>query len=527
MLPDFTRLRRPLRQPFHPRTHALHALHAFARRRHLFLSLLLVTASVSERTARAADTTPDPHIAAVESGLLPPAVIVGRPHEPWTLSARMEHYHVPGVSLAVIDHGEIAWTRAYGVARAGDPAPVTPDTLFQAASISKPITAAAALTLVESGRLPLDADINPLLKSWKIPAAPVAENEPVTLRRLLSHTAGLNVHGFAGYAAGTPLPTLLQILDGTPPANSAPIRLIAKPGSLWRYSGGGYCIVQQLLLDLTGEPFPAFVHTAVLAPTGMTASTFAPPPSHPSPSSHPSDPSHPPATGHDSTGQPIPGDFHLYPALAAAGLWTTPTDLARFALALSHSLDDSAGPKLFSRATAETMIAVPLAGSDYGLGIGVTGAGQNLQLRHDGANAGFRAMLVLYPRRAQGAVIMTNSENGGALITELLRALARAYDWPDYRVAGKTAYPLPPDAFDAFAGRYEREDTVLLFYRKDDHFYLRATNQPRREIFPSSDHEFFLLDSADTYDFQHAASGETTHVIHRTPTALQLFPRIE
>lgn len=476
------------------------------------LALLLAPLRAAPSAADAA------RIARVEHNLLPAARIAGRPIAPWTLADRMAFYQVPGLSVAVLDAGAIAWTRAYGLARAGDAAPVTPDTLFQAASLSKPLTAAAALALVDSGRLALDADVNSLLRTWKIPAAPVAASEPVTLRRLLSHTAGLGVHGFDGYAAGAPLPTLPQILDGLPPANSPPILLIHQPGAVWRYSGGGYCVVQQLLTDTTGETFPALLRKLVLAPAGMDASTFAQP--------LPADLAHRAAAGHDADGRRLPGDAHVYPELAAAGLWTTAADLARFALALRHALLGDATPALFSRATAETMLTVPLPGSDAALGLGVKPSGDDLLLSHSGANAGFRALFVAYPRSGRGAILLANSDNAGPLLSEILRALAAEYAWPDFPVVEKTAVPLAPDAFDAFSGHYERDDTVLRFYAKDDKFYLRATDRPRVEIFPSSDHEFFLLDRPDTYDFQRNASGRVTHVIRRAPGApVQVFPR--
>lgn len=480
---------------------------------------LLLVALAAVSLLRAADSSPDPHIAQIENGLLAPAIIAGRSPETWTLAARMAYYQVPGVSLAIIDHGTIAGTRAYGVVRSGEKDTVTPDTLFQAGSLGKPLTAAAALSLVEAGRLSLDADINAALKSWHLPASPVAEGAPVTLRELLSHTAGLNVDGFEGYAAGAPLPTLLQVLDGRPPANTEPVRLTVKPSTLWRYSGGGYCVVQQLLTDVTGRDFPSVVRERVLAPAGLTASTFDQP--LPAPLAARA------AAGHDENGRCLPGDARVYPALAASGLWSTPADLARFALALGHSLAGTGEPRLFSRATAETMLSVPLAGSDYGLGLGVKGSGDRIVLSHSGATAGFRALFVAYPRLGCGAVIMTNGDNGTALIGEILRAIARAYQWPDYQPEVKPVVPLAPEAFDAFAGRYEREDTVLVFYRKDDRFYLRATNQPRVEIFPQSDHEFFLLGQPDLYTFAQDSTGRVTHVIRRARGTIQLFPRGE
>lgn len=454
-------------------------------------------------------------LARIESGLLPPAQIAGVKSEPWTIAARMAFYRVPGVSVAVINGGAIEWARGYGVARAGDDAPVTPDTLFQAASISKPVTAAAALALVEAGQLTLDTDVNEKLTSWKIPAAPVAAGRPVTLRELLSHTAGVTVQGFAGYPAGAPRPTLLQVLDGAPPANSAPIRVDLPPGTKWRYAGGGYCVVQQLLIDVSGETFPAFMREHVLVPTGMNASTYEQPlPASLVPRA---------AAGHTNNGQRIAGDAHIYPEMAAAGLWTTPSDLAHFALALQHALEGHGG--LLTRATAEQMITPPLAGSRYGLGIGVKGEGENLSLSHNGGNEGFRCSLLAYPRTARGAIVMTNSDNGDAFTLEVLRALAREYDWPDYRVLEKTAVPLTPEAFGDFVGRYEREETTLLVFRDQGRFFMKTAGQPRVEIFPQSGHEFFTLDDPDVFSFERDARGMVTHVIRRAAPP-QLFRRV-
>lgn len=454
-------------------------------------------------------------IARVENGLLPPARVVGVKSEPWTLTRRMMVYHVPGVSIAVIDHGAIEWARGYGIASLAEARAVTADTLFQAASISKPVSATAALALVDAGQLALDDDVNAKLKSWHLPAAPVAAGEPVTLRRLLSHTAGVSVHGFAGYAPDAPRPTLAQLLDGVAPANSEPIRITLQPGTKWRYSGGGYSVVQQLLLDVSGADFPTLLRDRVLHPAGMDASTYEQPlPAALAPRA---------AAGYRADGSAVEGGAHIYPELAAAGLWTTPSDLARFALALQHSLAGQSGP--LSRASAEAMITPVLAGSDYGLGLGVKGDGDQLQLSHNGANEGFRCMLVSYPRTGRGAVIMTNSDNGGLLANEILRALAREYRWPDYQVIEKTALNLPQTALADFVGRYGREDQLIAFYRDQGHFYMKPAGQPRSELFAQSEHEFFLLNHPEVYSFERDASGEVTHVIRRG-SPMQIFQRV-
>jgi CubicO group peptidase (beta-lactamase class C family) len=184
---------------------------------------------------------------------------------------------VPGVSIAVVDGGKLAWARGYGVTRAGSNDPVTPSTLFPAASISKAVTATATLRLVEQGRLALDEDVNVYLRSWKVPDSEYTTSEKVTLRHLLSHTAGTGVHMFPCYREGEPLPTLVEELDGIPPAKTAPVRVEAVPGTTWRYSGGGVLVEQLVLTDVTGEPFPALLRDLVLAPLGMDDSTFEQP----------------------------------------------------------------------------------------------------------------------------------------------------------------------------------------------------------------------------------------------------------
>ena len=462
---------------------------------------LRFVAAVALLALRALGETPSAadlsaRIARVENSLLPPARIAGTTSEPWSIDSRLAFHAVPGVSLAVIADGKISWTRGYGISRSGAHTPVTTDTLFQAGALSKSVTAATALALVDAGLLALDAPANTKLSSWKILGPTGGSAAAVTLRQLLSHTAGLSVPNFSGYASDAPQPTLLQILDGQPPANSAPVRVTLAPGTKWQYSSGGFAVMQQLILDATGETFPAILHRRVFVPAGMTASTFT---------------------------RPIPGDARIYPELAAAGLWTTPGDIARFVLALRHSLDPAETPdRILQPLTAAAMITPPLAGSDYGLGIGVLGSGETLQLAHSGSTVGFRCSLVYYPRLGHGAIVMTNSDNGSALIPEILRSLAGEYRWPDYRIVEKPVVRLPPSTYDHFVGRYSREETTLAFTRNGDRYFLRATGQPRREIFPSTEHEFFVLDGAERFSFARNADGEITHVVRYAPTP-QIF----
>jgi CubicO group peptidase (beta-lactamase class C family) len=283
----------------------------------------------------------------VTSGLIGGVVIKGDEHSTHTLADRMKEVNVPGVSIAVIHVGKIEWARGFGVSSVGG-SPVTAETMFQAGSISKPLAAMAALRLAQQGKLSLDVDVNTLLTSWKLPSDPVAAGKPVTLRELLTHTAGITVHGFPGYASTAPVPTLVQVLNGEKPANTPAIRSEAAPGAKWNYSGGGYTIMQQTLIDVTKEPFPKLLHDTVLAPIGMTHSAYEQPlPKEFQPFA---------ATPYHGDGKPVEGGAHTYPEMAAAGLWTTPTDLARYAIEVENSREGKANHVLSAEMTRQMLV---------------------------------------------------------------------------------------------------------------------------------------------------------------------------
>jgi CubicO group peptidase (beta-lactamase class C family) len=335
------------------------------------------------------------------------------------IAAAMKRHEVPGVSIAVVDNYAIDWAAGFGVTTAGSAQPVTPTTLFQAASISKPVAALGVLRAVELGKLKLDDDVNPRLTSWHIPDSPMMIGRPVTLRRLLSHSAGLNVHGFEGYAHGAPLPTLIQVLAGSPPANSKPVKIEIKPGYMFRYSGGGYSVMQLLLTEATGTPFPDYMRQQVLEPLGMLHSTYQQPLGEELADSA--------ATGHLAKQKPIEGRWHVHPELAAAGLWTTPTDLAQVVIDVAGSAAGRKG-KLLSPAMIAEMLTVQ--SGKYGLGFALNGKDRALAFSHGGSNFGFKCMLIGIPASGQGAVIMTNSDSGSALVPEVLAAVSRVYAWP-------------------------------------------------------------------------------------------------
>lgn len=426
---------------------------------------------------------------AVESGLLTAIVAASSIPKGHRLIERMARYQVPALSMAVIRDGRIEWAAAYGLIGRDLNDPVTTETRFQAASISKPVAAAGMLRLVQDGELALDEDVGLRLQSWKVPDNEFTGQAPVTLRRLLSHDAGMTVHGFPGYAPDQALPTLLEVLDGTDPANSSPVRVDRPPGAGYRYSGGGYQVAQLLVEEHSGESFEAFMRDRVFIPLSMTHSTYLQP--------LPEDLRGNVARGHGFNGAPVPGGWHVYPEQAAAGLWSTPTDLARFIIGLIEAYRGSSDGLL--RPETVRLMLTPQAGN-AGLGPGVHGQGEGLHFDHSGWTQGFRTYFVAYPHSGDGAVIMTNGDGGHELISEVLRGIAGEHHWPDFRPQARALLELPAETLDAYAGHYRVRD-------RDFGFDLRSgpgrliLDTPRGSSYsflPESESRFVALENGST-----------------------------
>jgi CubicO group peptidase (beta-lactamase class C family) len=327
---------------------------------------------------------------------------------------------VPGASIAVISHNEIEWSQGFGVLEAGGLAPVTPDTLFQACSISKAVTSVAALRLVQEGVLDLDRDVNAYLTSWQVP--PRGSHQPVvTLRQLLSHTSGLNFPWSAGYHPEQEVPTLLEVLNGDKPSLYPAVELTSTPGRRFAYSAGGYCVVQQVLVDMLDKPFAELMRDLVLEPLQMQQSIYEQPlPQHLWDCA---------ATGHRSNGKPVAGKWRVYPEMAAAGLWTTPSDLARLAIDLQRALSGEPDTLLEEHTVRQMLTPTANAGDRgrVGLGVFIERTRSGLKFGHPGDNEGYTARwssLAGGKQHGRGVVIMTNSDAGWDYQEEVLEALA-------------------------------------------------------------------------------------------------------
>jgi CubicO group peptidase (beta-lactamase class C family) len=364
------------------------------------------------------------------------------------IAGELERFAVPGISWAVISSGGIVGTGTAGLVDAGAADAVSSETLFQACSISKPVAVFAMLRLVDRGLLDLDEDVNRRLTSWRVP--PTGNWQPVvTLRQLASHSAGLTVHGFPGYPYGEALPTTIQILDGSRPANTFGVRVDTVPGAQFRYSGGGTLVMQQLLEDVTRTPFRELMRELVLEPLGMADSDYAQP--------LPEQVHARAASAHDEQGQAIPGRWHSYPELAAAGLWTTPSDLCRFALGVQAAY--SGDGALLSPDLAREMLTPQIRTSDRlggldHLGLGLFLGDDGTRFGHSGGNKGFKCHLLADRDSGHGAAVMTNGDNGMWVVQRTFAALASAYGWSGYDEP-LDDWDLPTDAaLDGLVGRY-------------------------------------------------------------------------
>ena len=384
------------------------------------LLALLVAISVTAMSAAHAQNDAASFIARIENPQSPSV----KELDSLSLQALMERLRVPGVSVAVVKDFKIHWAKAYGVADKETGRLLDTETRFQAASISKPVTALAAMRLVQERRLNLDADITIILKSWQVPRSALTRNRPVTPRSLFSHTSGANDgFDFPGYDPKAALPTVLQILEGLPPSNVGKVTFARAPFEASRYSGGGVMIMQLALTELSGRPFAQFMQSTVLAPLQMSNSSFEQPLTV-------NDTDHA-ALAHDEQGRRMGPPWRIHPEQATSGLWTTPSDLAKFIIEIQTAVRGPNGQVLDQRSARE--MVSPVGVGRYAIGVAIDQRGDGWYFTHSGSNWGYRAWMSGHIRKGYGIVIMVNSDNGMAVMNQIAERVEKAYNWDSLR----------------------------------------------------------------------------------------------
>lgn len=447
-----------------------------------FLSLFAVFVSCSSTPSenKVAD-----RINAVEQGLRPDFQLDGHPVKFFNIEERMKELNIPGLSIAVLVDGEIEWAKAYGMADSSLARPMTTNTLLLAASISKPVSATRAHMLAEEGLINLDTNVNKYLTSWQLPDNEFTRIEKVTTRRILNHTAGLTVWGFPGYDRGDTIPTVVEVLDGL--GNTDSVRVYKEPGESWQYSGGGYTIMQLMLTDLEGKSFPDLMQENVLNPLGMTQSTYANP--------LPNEFHGLAATGYRRDGGEVEGKWPIYPEMAAAGLWTTPSQLILWAKEIQHIYQHQVNG-LLKVETVNKMLTPGMG--DFGLGP----ATDKIHFGHDGADEGFRSRMIAWKDHPVAFVVMVNSDNFD-IIPEITTSIAQAYDLPGFEPVVKREEPQTSQQLQRFVGTYNIPQFGNLYMAIEEDTLMTTADffEETIRLLPENDSTFFSADSGEEYAF--------------------------
>lgn len=410
--------------------------------------LIIATALFFSLCSLAQKATITEELFAIENGLVPPRIVEGTTAVSYNLIERMQELNVPGVSIAVVRDGKIRFSKGYGMANTETGTKVNDETLFQAGSISKPLAALGALKLVEEGLLDLDTDVNTYLKNWKVPNNEFTKEQKITLRHLLTHTAGTTVHGFPGYNQQESMPSTIGVLDGK--GNTDALDIDTQPGTNWRYSGGGYTIMELIVEEVTGMELDAYLDPMILTPLGMSHSTFAQP--------LPENKHALASAAYTADGKIIDGYWNNYPEQAAAGLWTTPTDLANYYISIQEIMAGERNNPL-TKSTVEQMLTKHK--NDWGLGPTLKTIDGDLLFGHGGKNAGFSNNMMGYVNKGDAAIVMTNGDNGTKIMQEILASISSTYNW-DMVKPQKIKVTTPSlEVLKAISGNYKSKRQIL------------------------------------------------------------------
>lgn len=425
----------------------------------------------------------------IENGLIKNIQIKGDSIQEFNILDRMEFYKVPGVSIAVVENGKIKWAKGYGYANTKTGTKVDANTLFQAGSISKPLAALSALKLFENDSLELNKDVNYYLKDWQIPESKFTKTEKVTLEKLLTHTAGMTVHGFPGYQQTDEFPETIDVLNGN--GNTAKILVDTIPGSIWRYSGGGYTVMEKVVEDVSGLSLDEYMSKNILLPIGMKNSTYQQPIAKEWQNNI--------SAAYDGNGKLIKGLWNNYPEQAAAGLWTTASDLALYCIEIQ---DIAQGKKdgILTKKTVQKMLTKHK--NDWGLGPSLQNEKDSLIFGHGGKNAGFTNDLKAYAYQGNAVVVMTNADNGRKLISEIKNAVSKYYNWGISNQKVVEVTKISSDILIKYVGKYQLENRNIIidFQIVENQLYAKGPNKSF-QFAAMSNSKFIDIESGNEIEF--------------------------
>jgi CubicO group peptidase (beta-lactamase class C family) len=475
----------------------------------LILIFCIINQKVNAQTLNSDNQELKNPIKSVENNLRGWTKIKGQPS--WTLAERMKYYHVNGISIAVIKDYKIDWAKGYGLADSLSGRPVNAATLFQVGSISKAVNGLGVLSLVQNGKLNLDKDINEYLKSWKFPYDSVSKGKKITLANLLSHTAGLSGHGFPGYAMGDTIPSLIEILNGKPPANTKAIRSEFEPSVKYKYSGGGTTISQLIIQDVVQKPYNYFMRKTIFDPLGMKTSSYEQPPSEANKKLL--------ATGYLTNGKAVVGNYHIYPEQAAAGLWSNPSELAAYVIEIQQSLIGKSN-KILSQemATRYTMpfnskYVTPYPDEEVALGVYSRKTGNERYFTHDGSDRGFKAKFIGSIKDGYGAVVIINSDSR-EILEEVVNAIAFTYNWKNFLEPDKTVIKVNDDILNSYVGEYLFENDPMSIIKEGDKLFIKV-NKIKMQMWFTSETEFFVFEQKAYSRFLKDAQGKISGFIYK------------
>ncbi len=440
----------------------------------LFLSLVL-SFGLTHTTAQIVYSKEvQKQIQSVENGLFSRILLNGKGDN---IVYRMNLLKVKGLSIAVIKDYKIEWAKGYGFADVNEKRLVTTTTVFEPGSISKSLNALGALKLAQVHKMDLYKDINSYLKQWQFPYDSISKGSKITLANLLSHTAGLGVHGFLGYDRNASIPSLVQILNGKEPSISPAIRSFIEPNKTYEYSGGGTTISQLMVEEVSKLPYHLFMQQNVLTPLGMTNSFYNQPPSNNKLKQL--------ATGYDKDGNEIKGKFHVYPTQAAAGLWTTPTDLAKYMIDIQLSLKGKSN-KVLNKDFAELHTNRYLKDADVTLGSFKQDRNGEAYFFHDAANDGYRGLYIGSLDGGNGVAIVVNSDVGG-IVYELMNSVANVYNWKGWdKPKNVQTIAIDQSLYKKYTGLYNVDSSFSEIIQEKDGLYYYAQGQKAKMYFTST-----------------------------------------